>query len=113
MARKNDIPPDGQIRRSQIVTTFGPGALVDLPERSGIVAGLEHWGDPEKVGSGFVEVIEPRLLAKLPGTRKLYTPPTLARDDEARVGIVVWEFPRWFLLQPDAPEERWDHALGL
>jgi hypothetical protein len=117
MAAKKEkhVPPDGQIRRSQIVTTFGPGALVDLTERSGIVAGLEHWGDPEKAGSGFREVDEPRLLARLAGQgiRKLYTPPTLPRNEEGAAGIVVWEFPQWFLLQPDAPEERWDHELGL
>jgi hypothetical protein len=102
--------PNGEIRRSQIVTTFGPGAMVDLPEHSGIVAGLEHWGSPEKDGSGFREIEEPRLLAKLAAQKieKLYTPPTLPRDDEGQAGIVVWELPRWFLVQPHAPEERWD-----
>lgn len=102
--------PDGEIRRSQIVTTFGPGALVDLPEHSGIVAGLEHWGNPDKPGSGFREVPEPRLLAKLAGQgiEKLYTPPTLPSNEEGQAGIVVWELPRWFLVQPLAPEERWD-----
>lgn len=111
-AKKKDKAayPDGQIRRSQIVTTFGPGALVDLVEHSGIVAGLEHWGNPEKAGSGFEEVHEPRLLAKLAarGVKRLYTPPTLPTDEEGTVGITVWEFPQWFLLQPDAVEERWD-----
>ncbi len=108
MAAKNEgkRPPDGQIRRSQIVTTFGPGALVDLVERSGIVAGLEHWGSPGKSGSGFREVEEPRLLAKLAGVgvHKLYTPPTLPRGEEGAAGIVVWEFPQWFLVNP-LPEE--------
>ena len=33
----------GQIRRSQAITTWGPGALIDLPSSSGIVGGLETW----------------------------------------------------------------------
>jgi len=109
-AKKGDKPhPDGQIRRSQIVTTFGPGALVDLVERSGIVAGLEYWtGDPDSGGSGFREVHEPRLLARLAdkGVTKLYTPPTVARNDESMAGIDIWEFPQWFLIGPSSREER-------
>ena len=33
----------GQVRRSQVITTWGPGALIDLPRHSGIVGGLETW----------------------------------------------------------------------
>ena len=29
-----------ELRRSQLVTTFGPGAMIDLPDESVIVAGL-------------------------------------------------------------------------
>jgi len=32
-----------KIRQSQIVSTYGPGALVDLPDYAVLVAGLEHW----------------------------------------------------------------------
>lgn len=104
MARKDEPPrPDGKIRRSQIVTTFGPGAMVDLVKQSGIVAGLEHWrGDPGLPGSGFHEVHEPRLLARLAdsGVTKLYTPPTVPRGDEKNpAGIVIYEFPLWFLVE--------------
>ncbi len=109
-AKKNQKrQPDGQIRRSQIVTTFGPGALVDLVERSGIVAGLEYWtGDPEVGGSGFREVHEPRLLAKLAGegVTKLFTPPTAARGDESLAGVRIWEFPQWFVVGSTPREER-------
>ena len=31
----------GQVRRSQVITTYGPGALIDLPRHSAIVGGLE------------------------------------------------------------------------
>ena len=33
----------GQIRRSQIITTYGPGSLIDLPRDSAIVAGIDGW----------------------------------------------------------------------
>jgi len=33
--------PHGQIRQSQLITTFGPGAMLDLPNYSVLVAGLE------------------------------------------------------------------------
>ena len=33
--------PHGKIRQSQVITTFGPGALVDLPNYAAIVGGLE------------------------------------------------------------------------
>ena len=35
--------PHGQVRQSQVVTTFGPGSLLDLPNHSVIVGGLDHW----------------------------------------------------------------------
>ena len=36
--------PDGRLRQSQLVTTFGPGAMVDLVDRAVVIGGLEHWG---------------------------------------------------------------------
>ena len=54
-----------KIRQSQIVSTYGPGALVDLPDSAVLVAGLEHW-----VGEAQL-VPEPRLLANLRGRLKL------------------------------------------
>jgi hypothetical protein len=30
-------------RVSQLITTFGPGAMVDLPTRSVVIGGLERW----------------------------------------------------------------------
>jgi len=41
--RKTTGKPQGQIRQSQIITTFGPGAMLDLPKHSVLVAGLDHW----------------------------------------------------------------------
>lgn len=39
-----------QIRSSQVLMGYGPGAMVDLPDDSVIIAGLDTWrynnGDP-------------------------------------------------------------------
>ena len=40
MKPKPNARPHGQLRCSQVVTTFGPGALVDLPTRAVLVGGL-------------------------------------------------------------------------
>ena len=53
----------GEVRQSQLITTYGPGAMVDLPDHSVVIGGLNLWNyGPDK----SVEIIdEPRLLAKL------------------------------------------------
>ena len=51
----------GQIRRSQLITTFGPGALIDLPRESAIVGGLDDWPTTSKLE----QIYEPRLQQKL------------------------------------------------
>ena len=59
MAMKQGMKPHGELRQSQVVGAFGPGAMLDLPRHSVIVAGLEHWlgvGDPIK---------EIRLVSKI------------------------------------------------
>jgi hypothetical protein len=51
----------GQVRRGQVITTYGPGALIDLPRHSAIVGGLDTW--PKT--SDLEEIVEPRLTLKL------------------------------------------------
>ena len=36
--------PEGEIRQSQMVTTYGPGSMVDLVNCAVVIGGLEHWG---------------------------------------------------------------------
>jgi len=98
---KPQARPHGQIRQSQIVTTFGPGAMVDLPDHAAIIGGLEHWRSMGR------QVHEERLEAKvqtllnIPGI-KLYAPPIDSGDPTApRTGITAWQFPQWFVTQGD------------
>src|SRR3984893_1860702 len=49
-------------RLSQLISTFGPGAMIDLPTRSVIVGGLELC---EMRGDAFTTSPEPRLALRL------------------------------------------------
>jgi len=100
------VRPAGQIRQSQIVTTFGPGAMVDLPEHAVIIGGLDHW-------SGWRDhrITEERLAAKVKALLNLrsvdfYAPPPDADDPSAPItGITAWQFPEWFIAQFDERRE--------
>ena len=91
----------GQLRRSQVITTFGPGALIDLPNDSAIVGGLDTWGGE----SGLEPIDEPRLSAKLmamtgvPNPRLYAPPPEPESWQDRQRGIGAWRFPEWFVVQ--------------
>ncbi|HAS50605.1 MAG TPA: hypothetical protein DCS21_02185, partial [Gammaproteobacteria bacterium] len=89
--------PDGQVRRSQLLNTFGPGALIDLPKHSVLVGGLDDWR-----GTGAL-LDEPRLLQKirrfLPDVQELREPPLDPDSQNPTAGVTVWQFPEWFITQ--------------
>ena len=101
------MPPDGRVRRSQLLTTFGPGAMLDLLDEAVLIGGLDFWRPSE----GGEAIHEPRLreaVAEVMAQRK--RPLSLDRpfrwppkgDEETPnegVGIQVYEFPRWFVCQ--------------
>ncbi len=104
-----------QLRRSQVVGTYGPGALIDLPRYSAIMAGLESWGSVKNL----TEVQEPRLAARLATmggttTPKLYLPPDDEGDgfSEAKHGVGAFLFPEWFLVQEEDAPPGADTAFG-
>jgi hypothetical protein len=88
------------LRRSQLIWTYGPGAIVDLPRHTTIVMGLDHW-----TADGRQRIIEDRLtgwLARRLQRRPpdLFTPPVEATAPGApRTGIAVMQFPAWFIAQ--------------
>jgi len=97
----------GQIRRGQVITTYGPGALIDLPRHSAIVGGLETWPKP----GDLEEIVEPRLVRKLQlmtgvAAPRLFAPPPVSSDPrEPARGIGVWRFPEWFVVQETGASE--------
>lgn len=109
MKAKSKRPPSGEIRQSQIISTFGPGAMVDLPNYSVLIGGLNHWkGDRRRI-------YEDRLagrICELLGVNQiaLYAPPADEQDPKApRSGITSFVFPNWFLAQV---EEFWQSSSG-
>ncbi len=93
------IRPHGQLRRSQVITTFGPGALVDLPRHSVMIGGLEHWDM-----RGAEEIVEPRLVDKIRpilGVQNLVlkAPPPADENSDRLNGVMAWEFPNWCVTQ--------------
>lgn len=82
----------GELRPSQLITTFGPGAIVDLPDFSVIIAGLDFW--PKSLCS---PISEPRLARKL-GIRKILSPP-VSDSENSQGTLPAFRFPR-FLVCP-------------
>ncbi|MGQ4809359.1 hypothetical protein NKDENANG_02775 [Candidatus Entotheonellaceae bacterium PAL068K] len=78
------------LRPSQIITTFGPGSIIDLPDDSVMIAGIEHWFS-EGYYKPHRKISEPRLQTVL-NVSELRTPP-VGSDREKDVPFV--RFPRW------------------
>ncbi|HLN31050.1 MAG TPA: hypothetical protein VK395_25140 [Gemmataceae bacterium] len=77
-----------RIRPSQIITTFGPGAIVDLPDDSVMIAGTEHWFEGHKP---HTKISEPRLQAALK-VNEFRTPPVGSYNDN---DVPFVRFPRY------------------
>jgi hypothetical protein len=105
----------GQVRRGQVITTYGPGALIDLPRHSAIVGGLDTW--PKT--TDLEEIAEPRLARKLQlltsvPTPRLFAPPPDSNDprDPGR-GIGAWRFPEWFVVQDEGGGDERERSRRL
>ncbi len=55
--------PNGTIRQSQVVTTFGPGSMVDLVNDAVLVGGLDFWSYDKDFKPPYIS--EPRLRESL------------------------------------------------
>ncbi len=96
----------GELRPSQLLLTFGVGAIVDLPHMSVMVMGLDDWPVRHSV-----EIGEDRLLLSVQNTlgnqvKKLLTPPRAEEssswqtswfDESHQIGVPVVPFPRWMV----------------
>jgi len=101
--RKSEV---GELRPSQVLLTFGIGSLIDLPNLSVLVMGLEDWPI-----SHATEIAEERLLGSIQnvlGTQvtRLLTPPRAPEtpgqqknwfDEAHQIGVPVAPFPRWLV----------------
>ena len=111
---------DNIIRQSQLITTYGPGAMIDLPDYSVIVSGLQDWSHLRRE-----KIDEPRLAAKLRQlldlpSLELWTPPRHEENARQIAPVGARIFPTWFIVKDSRPSPRnlqwrrrrlvrWDH----
>ncbi|NJL82108.1 MAG: DUF1998 domain-containing protein [Chloroflexaceae bacterium] len=111
--QKKSAKPHGEIRRSQLITTFGPGSMVDLPDHSVIIGGLNLWRGykqylieetrlANKVKSNLIKFGHASQNTKI----VLYAPPAANGDTNAGTGIQTFIFPTWFVVQNPEPKQR-------
>lgn len=97
----HDKTPVGEVRPSQLLWTYGPGALIDLPSLSVVTLGIDRW---EKDRCQPIQ--EARLLAAvrrvLGGQVESLRMPPFQKSEavdvwsaEANIGVPVRPFPRW------------------
>ncbi|MCY4162938.1 MAG: DUF1998 domain-containing protein [bacterium] len=91
----------GGLRPSQMIHTFGPGAVVDLPSMSVVVGGISDWNINDTA-----LIAEARLLHNVRSlpccarVSELRSPPWMEESPNphqhwAYVGVPVFPFPRW------------------
>jgi hypothetical protein len=106
MAKPTLITRVGEVRPSQLMFTYGVGALIDLPKLSVIVSGLDDWQlNPEYCHT----IAESRLLQAvqyhLSNVERMVTPPLVVDDSGDTnpdspafyAGVPVATFPRWMV----------------
>lgn len=84
----------GEIRKSQIITTYGPGSLTDFPRMSAIIDGIDNWEsslgkfnfDKMKIHEHNLE----RILGK-----KFFIQPQMMDDKKFVNGINARRFPEY------------------
>lgn len=91
----------GDVRPSQLLWTYGPGALVDLPNLSVVTMGLDRWEIgrcPPIEEARLLEAVR-RVLGQQ--VERLRMPPIIKEENaspftpEGKIGVPVRPFPRW------------------
>jgi hypothetical protein len=111
--------PGQSIRRSQFITTYGPGAILEGPEGPRVIHTLEQSGIFPNVQPGDHEIVERRLSDNALGGARIVAIPSNAQLglDESRPAYETSPFPKWSLcvthsaLYRRSPDDR--HACPL
>ena len=90
----------GSIRPSQAIHSYGVGSLIDLPNLSVMVGGLDRWDVTRQevvTEDRLLGSVRVRLGEQVEALRALPSEPETSNpfDDWARVGLPVTVFPRW------------------
>lgn len=98
--------PRGPVRRGQLISPFGPGAMMILPDGISVICGgLDHWfkhesGDAENIDPREYQVDEWRLAARL-NVEHFYLPPDYRRvhqnapQTNGYLTVPFLRFPQW------------------
>lgn len=78
----------GDIRNSQLVTTYGCGALCDFPGVSGIISEISDWNTKN------LEVLKEPNLEDLLGVKEFKQ--IISDDDGENFHIPIYRFPEWY-----------------
>lgn len=81
------MTPLGSVRRSQVVTTYGPGALIAVDDESFMVAGIDRWDVVD------ADTIPERRLEQQLHVHALYLPPSQTERFSSARGLPVIRFP--------------------
>jgi hypothetical protein len=116
----------GELRRSAVIMTYSPGAIVDMRAHgapvSGVTAGLEEWDRSAPLSGNlkYQKIVERRLCKKL-DKKYFRLPPVVDKDAKSdddtpdKSSLVVRRFPEW-LLCPSCelmrPAGEWGHDPG-
>lgn len=84
----------GTVRPSQVITTFGPGAIVDLPDFSVIMGGINKW-DRNVMLRYSQDIDEPRLKKKL-RINKIKSIPMPSESDGIGT-LPAYPFPEFYV----------------
>ncbi len=91
--RRNQWKTAGELRRSQVLTSYGCGALVDFPRLSGIMAGLEHWQVQMLPESAK---IHERNLEIMLGKDFFYQVSSPESNTKKTFSLPAFRFPAWY-----------------
>lgn len=98
--------PRGPVRRGQLISPFGPGAMMILPDGTSVICGgLDHWfkhetGDSENIDRQEFQVDEWRLASRL-NVSHFFLPPDHRRVHQhtsktnSYLTVPFLRFPQW------------------
>lgn len=93
IVRKYQRKLAGELRRSQILTSYGSGALVDFPRLSGIMAGIDAWPIQQLPESAK---IRERNLELMLGKDFFYQVSSPDNDFDKTFSLPTYRFPAWY-----------------
>ena len=84
----------GEIRKSQSISTYGPGSLIDFPRMSGIISGIDNWESTLGRNSFEKMKIHERNLERIL-CKKFFVQPQITDERGFVNGINTDRFPEY------------------